>query len=409
MSVLLPARLQEFPARNAEEVNYAQDFVSALLRAAMESQASDVHLVPSETDLEIMWRVDGVLQPVGKFPLSAAGNILGRLKVLADLLTYYTDRPQEGRLRVPIDGTEMRLSTFPTLFGEKGVIRLFRAAKEQFQRLVDLQFPSEIAATLQQLLMETSGAILITGPAGSGKTTTAYAAMREIAASSAGGRSLVTLEDPIEAVLSGVSQSQINASAGFDFAAGLRSIVRQDPEVILLGEIRDRDTAHIACQAALTGQLLLSTFHTTSAAGAISRLSDMGIEPYVLRSAVRAILAQRLVRRLCECAASTNDESASLGLPVSAVRVPVGCDACRHSGYQGRLVLAELLLPDWAGISEGILQKSDDSQLNAQAVAAGMIPLWKRGVDLVNAGETSPAEVRRVLGWKSFAQNEQPQ
>jgi hypothetical protein len=224
--------------------------------------------------------------------------VVARLKVLAELLTYRTDVPQEGRIRGGPGDVEMRVSTFPTLFGEKAVVRLF-AGPGRFLRPEDLGLPPEIRATLGRLLGETSGAILLAGPAGSGKTTTIYACLRELVAASAGTRSLATLEDPIEVAVPGVAQAQVNPAAGFDLGAGLRSLLRQDPEVIAVGEIRDRATAEVAFQAALTGHLVLSTFHAGSAAGVVGRLSDMGIEPYVLRSGVRAIICQRLVRTLC--------------------------------------------------------------------------------------------------------------
>ena len=214
-------------------------------------------------------------------------------------------------------------------------MRLF-ANEGQFRRLHDLGLPSQIAARLPELLSETSGAILVCGPAGSGKTTTAYACLREVVAQSGGGRSIVTLEDPIETAIAGVTQSQISPGAGFDFAAGLRSLMRQDPEVILVGEIRDPTTAATAFQAALTGQLVLSTFHAGSAAGAIGRLADMGIEPYVLRSGVLAIICQRLVRRLCDCKRPTDSDAALLGLPATRAWTAVGCSNCSGTGYRGR-------------------------------------------------------------------------
>lgn len=396
-------RLQEFQSRDILDPTFAQSFVSTLLKEAIQAGASDVHLLPTATALDIHWRLDGVLQPIGQFPVAAAANVLGRLKVLANLLTYYTDRPQEGRLQFAQQAIEMRLSTFPTLYGEKAVVRIFSSAGQKLALLDDLGLPTSITIALQELLTETSGAILITGPAGSGKTTTAYAALRETAVQSSAGRSLVSLEDPIEAVVAGVAQSQVNPVAGFDLATGLRSILRQDPEVILLGEIRDRETAQVACQAAMTGQLLLSTFHATTAAGAIGRLHDMGIEPYVVRSALRAVIAQRLVRRLCSCARESHEDQARLGLPIGEARVPVGCDQCRQTGYQGRMVLAELLLPSWPAVGEGILRREDVATLTRRALEAGMVPLWQRALDSVAAGVTSAAEIRRVLGWEVFA------
>ena len=381
---------------------YAVLAVDKLLSAAKRSGASDLHLQPSAAGLNVRCRVDGVLQSVACLPPQVGPNVVGRLKVLAELLTYRTDMPQEGRIRAPGE-VEMRVSTFPTLFGEKAVIRLF-AAGGAFLRLNDLGLPAEIVAELSRLLRETSGAILVTGPAGSGKSTTLYACLRELAAADL-GRGIATLEDPIEVVVDGVAQSQVNSAAGFDLAVGLRFLLRQDPEVMMVGEIRDRETAEVAFQAALTGHLVLSSFHAGSAAGAISRLADMGIEPYMLRSGVLAILSQRLVRRLCECALPFAEGSPelSLGLPVAGARSPRGCTACSGTGYRGRLVLAEMLVPQQTELGRAILSRSDTGNLESLACQAGMITRWTRACEAVEAGLTSPAEIRRVLGFSSTA------
>jgi type II secretory ATPase GspE/PulE/Tfp pilus assembly ATPase PilB-like protein len=259
--------------------------------------------------------------------------------------------------------------------------------------------PDDVLPALRRLLSETSGAIFATGPAGSGKTTTLYACLREIAANSGAGRSLVSLEDPIEVPVAGVAQAQVNPAIGFDLATGLRFLMRQDPEVILVGEIRDRATAEAAFQATLTGHLLLSTLHAGSAAEAISRLLDIGIEPYVLRSGLLAILSQRLVRRLCDCARETVDADARLGLPIERVRVPVGCEACGGTGYRGRMLLVEMLTPGRTALGRAILSRSDAATLERLAGEAGMVTRWQRACAAVQAGMTSPAEVRRVLGF----------
>lgn len=367
---------------------YATQFVDRLLAAAADSGASDVHLHPLPQGLEVRWRVDGVLQRVGEFPRGAAADVVSRLKVLAELLTYRTDVPQEGRIRpssaaVP-GAVEMRVSTFPTLHGERAVVRLF-AAEAQYEHLAELGLPGEIETALRQLLAETTGVVLITGPAGSGKTTTAYACLREIARTSEGRRNLVTLEDPIEISLPGVSQSQVHPASGFDLPTGLRSLMRQDPEVILVGEIRDAVTAETVFQAALTGHLVLTTFHAGSAAGALSRLIDMGIEPYLVKSGVRAIIHQRLVRRLCECAGK------DLGVR--------GCEKCRYTGYHGRMVLAELLPPLAGDLGRGLLERRDSVELARLAAAAGMTTVAARAKIAVASGQTDLAEVRRVLGF----------
>jgi type II secretory ATPase GspE/PulE/Tfp pilus assembly ATPase PilB-like protein len=335
---------------------------------------------------------------VGLLSPSLASNVVARLKVLAELLTYRSDLPQEGRIRGATSEGEVRVSTFPTLHGEKAVVRLF-AGSGRFLRLNDLGLPDEVRDGLAAALRETSGAVLLTGPAGSGKTTTIYACLRELVDTSQGRRSLATLEDPIEVAVSGVTQSQVNSGAGFDLATGLRSLLRQDPEVIVVGEVRDRITAEVAFQASLTGHLLLTTFHAGSAVGAMARLSDMGIEPYLLRSGLLAIVSQRLVRSLCECSKRDDDPRARLGLPVAQVRVPVGCPSCGGSGYRGRMILAELLEPEKAGLGPSILARADIRTLEAEAIRGGMIGRWRRACEAIERGWTSPAEVRRVLGF----------
>ncbi len=265
---------------------YATDVVDRVLADAQKAGTSDVHWQPGGDGLELRWRIDGVLQPVALVPAQVAPNVVARLKVMAELLTYRTDVPQEGRIRGVPGEIEMRLSTFPTVFGEKAVVRMF-AAPGRFLRLDDLGLPGEVREGLSHGLEETSGAIVLAGPAGSGKTTTIYGCLRELAARRPGERSLATLEDPVEAIVPGVAQSQVNPAAGLTLEAGLKSLLRQDPEVIAIGEVRDRATAEIALQAALTGHLTLTTFHAGSACEVIGRFLDMGIEPYAVRSGLR--------------------------------------------------------------------------------------------------------------------------
>ena len=343
-----------------------------------------------------------MLQPVGAFSPGDQTNVVSRLKVMADLLTYRTDVPQEGRIRDRFDGVEMRISTFPTLFGERAVVRLF-AVQNELQHLDQLGLGETTVSRLREMLAETTGAILITGPAGSGKTTTAYACLRELAKASDGGRSIVSLEDPIEVAVPGVSQSQVNSSVGFDLVSGLKSMLRQDPEVMLVGEMRDQVTAEVAIQAALTGQLVLTTFHAGSSVEAIGRLIDMAIEPYLVRSAVLGVLSQRLVRRLCECAAQSDDANERLGLPVEQHRIAAGCERCNHSGYRGRLVLTELLEVQASDMAGAIITNADTRALAEFASQQGMESLWQRAITAVAAGDTSAAEVRRVLGFRSLS------
>jgi type II secretory ATPase GspE/PulE/Tfp pilus assembly ATPase PilB-like protein len=371
--------------------------VDSLLAAARELAASDVHLQPTHNSLEVRWRLDGVLQPAGQLPVAVAANVVARLKVLADLLTYRLDVPQEGRLRTAPGDPEMRVSTFPTLHGERAVVRLFGSA-EQFSRLADLGLPADVQAGIQQSLRRTSGALLVTGPAGCGKTTTAYTCLREMVAQNP-GRSLVSLEDPIEQSIRGVAQSQANAGAGFGLADGLRFLLRQDPEVILVGEIRDRETAEVVMQASLTGHFVLSTFHAGGAAAALGRLFDMGIEPYVIRSGIAAIVSQRLVRRLCDCKRPAHAQGQLAGLAVKTAFVPAGCAACQETGYRGRTPITEMLTLERADLATDVLSRLDSVRLEEKAIETGMIPLRQRAHQAVEEGLTSPTEVVRVLGF----------
>jgi type II secretory ATPase GspE/PulE/Tfp pilus assembly ATPase PilB-like protein len=377
---------------------YATDVVDRVLAEAQRAGVSDVHWQPGADGLAVRWRIDGVLQPVAQVPARVAPNVVARLKVMAELLTYRTDLPQEGRIRGAPGEIEMRLSTFPTVFGEKAVVRMF-AAPGRFLGLDDLGLPGEVRDGLSRGLEETSGAIVLAGPAGSGKTTTLYAGLRELAARRPGERSLATLEDPVEAIVPGVAQSQVNPAAGLTLEIGLKSLLRQDPEVIAIGEVRDRTTAEIALQAALTGHLTLTTFHAGGACEVIGRFLDMGIEPYAVRSGLRAVIAQRLVRRLCDACAEPSDRPEDfLGLPVVGARLSRGCDACRGTGYLGRAVLAEMLPPDSDEIGRAILDHADVRRLEQIAADAGMVHRWERACIAVESGVTSPAEIRRVLG-----------
>jgi general secretion pathway protein E len=385
-------------ALNSSLATYATQFIDVLLTDGRHLGASDVHLTPVPGGIEARMRIDGVLQSLGTFSQGKTADVIARLKVLADLLTYRTDVAQEGRIRDKLAEVEMRVSTLPTLYGEKAVVRLF-AGEDRYKHLADLGLPASVRDRLDRLLGETSGAILIVGSAGSGKTTTAYACLREIVRRSAGGRSIATLEDPIEVALAGVAQSQVNDRVGLDLAAGLRSLLRQDPEVILVGEMRDPATAAIALQASLTGQLVLTTFHAGSAAAALGRLADMGIEPYVLRSGILAVVCQRLVRRLCNCAQEATASEARLGLAVARARVPGSCADCHGTGYRGRILLAEMLRVDAPEVAAAVLARVDTTRLEQTAIAAGMQSRWDCACQAVDAGLTSAQEVRRVLGF----------
>lgn len=358
--------------------------VDLLLSTAHGWKASDLHLIPSESSkqLQSAFRINGVLQPGPVIPMGA--NVVSRLKVVANLLTYRTDVPQEGRVKSGLIGTgsnnEIRISTFPTIHGEKAVVRFFVGSGE-YHNLTDLGLPDSIQEALEDVLSETSGLLLACGPAGSGKTTTLYAALRYLQQQPQ-LRSLCTLEDPIEAVIPGIAQSQIRADSGFTYQRGMISMMRQDPDIIMIGEIRNHETAEVVVQAAFTGHLILSSFHSASAADAISRLLDMGIEPYVLRSTISGILAQRLLRKSCECSQDSL----------------TGCEKCLGTGYSGRLIVAEMLQLRNRDIYHAIQGNEDAAKIQARAVESGMIPLIRRAADAVQAGETTFAECLRVFG-----------
>lgn len=376
---------------------YAVEFVDQVLEFSHRVRTSDIHMQPTGGGLEIRFRSDGVLQPLGEFPIGASSSIVSRLKVLSGLLTYRSDIPQEGRIEEPPHGTEVRVSTFPCLHGERAVLRFFGHA-DQYKHLEDLGHAAELVNSLKQCLAETSGALLICGPAGSGKSTTMYACLRHLVEETKGTRNLMSLEDPIEVPITGVAQSQVNAAVGFDLHTGLKSLLRQDPEVIMVGEIRDPVTAEVAIQASLTGQLMITSFHADSATVAISRLLDMGIEPYLLRSGVKGICCQRLLRKLCDCARESHDPADFWNLPLDWCRLPVGCPECNATGYQGRMLIGEFLSLADAGVARAVLDTRDSRETNRIATEHGMVSLWDRALEFVRHGKTSPAELRRVLG-----------
>jgi type II secretory ATPase GspE/PulE/Tfp pilus assembly ATPase PilB-like protein len=381
-----------------EAATYATEAVDILLDFAHTVGTSDMHLQPTRNGLDVKFRYDGVLQPVSVIPPGGTSSVTARLKVLADLLTYKNDIPQEGRIEKPPHGREIRVSTFPTMHGERAVLRFFGHDRE-FTTLDELGNPPQVTARIRDALIETSGAMLISGPAGSGKSTTLYACLRHLVTSTDGSRSIVSIEDPIEVPVEGVAQSQVDLAAGFDLKAGLRSLMRQDPEVIMVGEIRDRDTAEFAIQASLTGQLLLATFHSDTAASAITRLIEMGIEPFLVRSGLITVVTQRLLRTLCRhCSRESSDPADLCGIEVDRAMVPVGCGHCHGSGYSGRAMISEFLDARLDQVGKAILRKADSRELYRIAIDNGMSPLYMQARSLIREGRTSPAEVCRVLG-----------
>jgi type II secretory ATPase GspE/PulE/Tfp pilus assembly ATPase PilB-like protein len=381
----------------------AISMVDTLLSQAVLHRASDVHIEPWNDCVAVRYRIDGWLHNVARLPLPHHGRIVGRVKVLARIVTYQKDLPQDGRIDPEASpcGKGMRVSTFPTVYGEKLVIRLLDMDPALFS-IDALGFSAPVVAALRSIIARPHGTLLLTGPASSGKTTTIYALLKEILEMRAPSAHVVTLEDPVEYRLGHLAQTEINPYAGFTFDAALRAVIRQDPEVIMLGEIRDKETAHAAIQAGLTGHLVISTIHSGTAAGVFTRLLDMGIEPFLIVSSVTGVLAQRLVRRNCPgCAARYLPDPVlrkrfHLADAEVSFRRGAGCDACQALGYRGRTALGEILTLN-AALADLILARSRTHTLGEAAVRAGMVPLVADALDRVREGITTLEEVSRVL------------
>ena len=320
--------------------------LNGVISQAIKSRASDIHFEPYEANFIVRYRIDGILQEVLIQDARLSAPIISRLKIIARLDIAERRKPQDGRVSLSLGSkkVDVRVSTLPSSYGERVVLRLLDKQSSQIN-IEDLGLPNSILTTYQRALKYPEGIILVTGPTGSGKTTTLYAGLQHVSDTS---QNILTVEDPIEYTLPGIGQTQVNPKAGYDFASGLRSILRQDPDIVMVGEIRDIETAKIAIQASLTGHLVLSTVHTNSAIGAIARLRDMGIESYLLASSLRLVLAQRLVRRLCQkCKIPIETPSAiqkKFSIPSSTVTFQgVGCVDCSHTGFKGRVALTEAI------------------------------------------------------------------
>jgi general secretion pathway protein E len=373
--------------------------LNALFSQAVKDGASDIHLEPYEREVVVRFRIDGILADVLRPPVGMHPALAARVKVLAGLDIAERRLPQDGRIAVRVGGrdVDVRVSIVPTALGERVVLRLLDRTATLLE-LGDLGLARPTAAALGRLLGQSHGILLVTGPTGSGKTTTLYAALRRLAT---GERNIMTIEDPVEYQLPGIGQVQVNPRIGLTFAAGLRSVLRQDPDVILVGEIRDRETVEIAMQAALTGHLVFSTLHTTDAPGAITRLLDMGVEPFLISSSVLGVLAQRLVRRPCAGCASagppTAEEREALGpgAPAALRHAGPGCAECRGTGYRGRIALHELLLVD-DGVRALIMARSDAAAVRRLAADRGVPTLRDDGFAKAAAGLTTVGEVVRA-------------
>lgn len=372
--------------------------VNQLLSRALESRASDIHIEPFEGQLKVRYRIDGILHEIDPPPRQLKAAIISRVKILAQLNIAERRLPQDGRIKTKIAGkdVDLRIATIPTLYGESVVIRLLERS-QIFGDLHALGFPPAVLRGFGEMISKPHGMLLVTGPTGSGKTTTLYGALQKI---NDPGKKIITIEDPVEYQLSGVNQIQVKPQIGLTFANGLRSIVRQDPDVIMVGEIRDFETAEIAVQAALTGHLVFSTLHTNDAAGAISRLLEMGVQDYLLASSLLGVLAQRLVRRLClSCRKEVPFEAARMeGLSGDAPATlweAVGCEACGGTGYLGRIGIFELL-PATPEICALIVRRADAASIRALAMNRGMRLLREDGWQKARDGMTTLAEVLRV-------------
>lgn len=372
--------------------------VNAFISSAIEMGASDIHVEPFEGTLSLRYRIDGVMQSVASPPWSERLAIVSRLKVLADMDIAEKRRPQDGKITFQFNdrSIDLRMSTTPTAHGEKVVLRVLDKTAVSF-KLDGLGLRGEILSQLEQAVDASSGLILITGPTGSGKTTTLYAALNHL---NTGTMNILTVEDPIEYELPGINQTQVHPEIGLSFDRALRSFLRQDPDVILVGEIRDRETALIAVEASLTGHLVLSSLHTSDAPGAIGRLLDLGVEPFLVASALRLILTQRLVRMNCaRCIqeeAMTHRQMSLLGLesPFS-VKVGAGCPNCYQSGHRGRTALTEIL-PASPELSHLVGNRASTLKIRDLASQSGLRSLHDDGLRLLRDGITSPGEVIRA-------------
>jgi type IV pilus assembly protein PilB len=379
--------------------------VNAIMTQAVGDRASDVHIEPAERNVRIRFRVDGVLhEPMPPAPKNIQGGLISRLKVMAELNIAEKRLPQDGRIGMKVGGKQLdlRVATLPTVYGEKVVIRVLDKSNALL-KLEDLGFMEESYKQFARSFKKPYGAILVTGPTGSGKSTTMYSTLNIL---NEVDKNIITVEDPVEYRLAGVNQIQVNPKAGLTFASALRSILRADPDIVLIGEVRDRETAMIAVEAALTGHLVLSSLHTNDAPSAITRLTEMGVETFLVASAIDAVVAQRLGRILCErCKEAYQPEVVELeqaGFPewlwpeITELFRPAGCAACANTGYRGRMGMYEVM-PMTEELERLTVERASAEQIKAVAIEQGMITLRDDGLEKVRMGLTSIEEVARVV------------
>jgi general secretion pathway protein E len=378
------------------------ELVNLVLLDAVKGGASDVHFQPYRENLIVRYRIDGVLFDAHTLPKPLQDEVISRIKIMGKMDIAEKRMPQDGRATVTVGERtiDLRIASLPGSYGERVVLRLLDKSTRVYS-LAEVGMDEETRRRFRELIAMEHGLILLTGPTGSGKTTTLYAALQEI---NTRDRNVLTLEDPIEYDIEGISQTQINVKKGLNFATGLRNVLRQDPDIIMVGEIRDHETAVMAIQSALTGHLVFSTLHTNDAASAVARLMDLGIEPYLLSSSLLAVLAQRLVRKVCVACSADRDFSPEERRQLGFVsedqdrrhyRAGSGCDQCRKTGYRGRVAICELLIVD-AMIRGRVQARGSATEIRDSALAAGMRLLRDDGVDKILAGITTPSEVARI-------------
>lgn len=394
----------KIPADVTQNESPVIKLVNLIIVKAIQEGASDIHIEPDETVLRTRYRVDGVLHEVMSLSKTLEAAVISRIKVMADMDIAEKRVPQDGRAEMKVceKKIDLRISTFPTINGEKVVLRILDKSSVLIP-LEDLGFTSDVLDKFKQVIKRPNGIILVTGPTGSGKTTTLYAALDKI---NTLDKNIVTIEDPVEYQLKVINQSQVNPKAGFTFASGLRSILRQDPDIVMVGEIRDYETGEIAIRAALTGHLVLSTLHTNDAPGAITRLIDMNVEPFLVSSSVICVMGQRLVRCICpDCKVSFRPSKQFIGKLRAMVEVDIpddfelyrgsGCSKCKNTGFRGRTTINELMIPNDV-IHDLIVNKASSGDIKREARRIGMRTLREDGILKVLEGITTIEEVVRV-------------